>query len=99
MTSHDKNTNNSDTSQDLLALKRRGTNPFDGIDDDKGSKWHLFKDQLATAMESGGKREKLLVYGNQPPVTNTNVDVEAGIMFADMLSRDKSEYDKLWKKG
>ena len=98
MTSHDKHSNNSDTSQDLLALKRRGIDPFDGIDDDKGSKWHLFKDQLATATESGGKREKLLVYGNQPPVTAENVDVEAGVMFADILSRDKSEYDKLWKK-
>ena len=83
MTSHDKHSNNSDTSQDLLALKHRGIDPFDGIDDDKGSKWHLFKDQLATATESGGKREKLLVYGNQAPVTNENVDViEAGIMFA-----------------
>ena len=49
MTSHDKHSNNSDTSQDLLALKRRGIDPFDGIDDDKGSKWHLFKDQLAPA--------------------------------------------------
>ena len=49
MTSHDKHSNNSDTSQDLLALKRRGIDPFDGIDDDKGSRWHLFKDQLATA--------------------------------------------------
>ena len=37
MTSHDKHSNNSDTSQDLLALKRRGIDPFDGIDDDKGS--------------------------------------------------------------
>ena len=62
--------------------ERRGIDPFDGIDDDKGSKWHLFKDQLATATESGGKREKLLVYGNQAPVTNENVDVEAGVMFA-----------------
>ena len=28
---------------------------------------------FSTATESGGKREKLLVYGNQPPVTAENV--------------------------
>ena len=93
-----KHSNISDNSQNILLLKRRGIDPFDGIDDDKGSKWHTFKDQLATAIESGGKREKLLVYGNQSTVTAANVNEEAGIMFADILSRDKSEYDKLWKK-
>ena len=64
---------------------RRGVDVYDGTNDQNGRLWHLFKDQLATALAGwGSRRVQLLVHDKQPVLTANNINDQTKIMLADM---------------